>query len=112
MNDPRLEERADTIIQSLEEANDSLEELGHMAATAKAEAKKVYARAILRATDAGHGKNREERLAYADLEAADAEATAEICERIYRDRLTWIRTLQSQLELIRTTMVTHRQIQV
>lgn len=112
MNDPLIEQQIDTVIDSLEEAQDSLEELGRMAATAKAEAKKVYARAILNASEAGHGKNREERLAYADLEAADAEATAEICERIYRDRLTYIRTLQAQLDLFRTKMVTLRQIQV
>ena len=106
-----LDEAADQVISALEVAVDDLESLRSGAATARADAKKVEARALLDARDLGF-KSREERDAYATLAAADLEAAADIAERVYRDKNTYIRVLQSQLELIRSRMATDRSMRV
>lgn len=111
MIDPYLQERTETLVTALEDALDTLPKLRAAAATKAADAKKAYATAILDASTHG-AKNREERVARADLASADLDAAAEIYERQYRDQLTYIRALQTQLDLVRTTIVTARQIQV
>ena len=112
MNSPNsLEESADQIVLALEAAIDALEGLRNDAASTRSDARKAEAVALLEARDLGF-RSREERDAHATLASADLEATADITERIYRDKLTYIRTLQSQLELIRTRMVTNRDLRV
>lgn len=106
-----LDKSADQVITALEVAIDDLEALRSEAADARAEAKKAEARALLEARALGY-RSREERDAHATLESADLEAAADIAERIYRDKNTYVRVLQSQLELIRTRMVTNRDVRV
>lgn len=105
------DEHADQIIAAMEEAKDDLERLRTDAASAAAEAKRIHARALLEARTIGLS-SREEREAHATLQSADQAEAADIAERTYRDTLTYIRMLTSQLELARTRMVTERQIRV
>lgn len=105
------EVEADAIIEALEAAVDGLSELRVQAAQAKNEAKRLHARALLEARSLGH-TSREERDAHATLASADAEEAAEILERTYRDSLTYIRTLQTRLDLIRTQIVSRRDLRV
>lgn len=111
MIDYDVQQRGEQIIAALEEANDDLAELRAAAANSAAAAKKAHAIAMLDAISDG-ASNADHRKALADLAAADAEATAAISERTYRDKLTYIYTLQAQLGLVQTTMVSQRQIQV
>lgn len=111
MTDPYLDAKVDDIIAALEEAADSLESYGRDAATATAEAKRVEATAMLGARNRGF-RSGEERKAYAHLKASEEIETADILERRYKDRLTYIRTLQTRLDLVRSQMVTQRQMQV
>lgn len=105
------EDEADHVIAEMEEALDRLGELRITAASTDAEAKRLHARALLAARSKGY-TSREERDAYATLESVDAREAADICERSYRDTLTYIRTLQSRLDLIRTQIVSRRDIRV
>lgn len=111
MYDNPLDGHADRIVEALEHAIDDLETLRTTAARADADAKRLRATALLEARDHGY-RSREERDAHATLLAIDAEEAAAIAERAYRDANTYIRTLQSQLELIRTRMVTNREVRV
>ena len=105
------DEQADRIIEAMEQANDDLDRLRTVAASAAAEAKRIHARALLEARTIGLS-SREEREAHATLASADAGEAADIAERTYRDTLTYIRVLTAQLELARTRMVTERSIRV
>lgn len=105
------DDEADRIIAAMEDAHDDLEHLRSVASSAAAEAKRTHARALLEARTIGL-TSREERDAHATLAAADHLEAADIAERTYRDTLTYIRMLTSQLELARTRMVTERQIRV
>lgn len=110
MNDT-TDAAADRVIEAMEEAVDRLEPLRTTAARAESAAKEAHARALLAARGQGH-RAREEREAYATLASIGQAETAAICERAYRDTLTYIRLLQSRLDLIRTQMVSHRDLRV
>lgn len=101
----------DTLLDTLEEAANDLGPLGRQAAQAHAEAKRQHATALLAARSRGYS-SREEREAFATIEASNALEAADICERIYRDKLTYIRALQTRLDLIRSAIVTERHMQV
>lgn len=111
MTDPFLDHKVDTLIDELETAADSLEEVGRDAAHASAEAKRIESIAMLQARNHGY-RSGEERKAYAVLQAIEQIETADILERRYRDRLTYIRSLQTRIDLVRSQMVTQRQMQV
>lgn len=111
MIDTTVSDRAERLSNALEAAVDDLARLREHTATATAEAKRIYQTAILDARD--HGcRNREERIAHAELAACDAQAAADIAQMTYRDQLTYIRVLQTQLDLARTEIVTQRQVSV
>ena len=111
MSDLTTDEAAEHVIAALEEAIDRLNDLRTTAAQADSEAKRLQATALLAARSQGY-TSREERDAYATLQSVDAREAADICERTYRDTLTYIRTLQSRLDLIRTQIVSRREIRV
>lgn len=105
------DDQADRIIEAMESAHDDLARLRSVASSAAAEAKRIHARALLEARTIGLS-SREEREAHATLASADAAEAADIADRTYRDTLTYLRTLTSQLDLARTRMVTERSIRV
>lgn len=105
------QDEGDRIIEAMEETLDRLPLLRDTAARALADAKRTHARALLDARSQGYS-SREEREAHATLEAADAQQAADIAERTYRDALTHLRLLQSQLDLARTRIVTERNLRV
>ena len=102
---------AETVIEALEAAVDGLSDLRTLAAQTDAEAKRLHARALLDARGLGF-TSREERDAHATLASIEARETADICERTYRDTLTYIRTLQARLDLIRTQIVSQRDLRL
>lgn len=105
------ETEVDRVIAALEAAVDGLSGLRIQAAKADAEAKRLHARALLDARRLGF-TSREEREAHAVLSSVDAREAADIYERTYRDNLTYIRTLQTRLDLIRTQIVSQRDLRV
>lgn len=111
MTDPFLDTEIERILHDLELAVDRLGPTGRDAAVAHAEAKRVEAHALLRARGEGH-RSAEERKAYATIASSKEAETADILERIYRDTLTHIGSLRTRLDLIRTQIVTQRQVQV
>lgn len=105
------QDQSGRITEAMEQAYHDLDQLRQTAASAAADAKRTHATALLAARAHGYS-SREERDAYANLQAADAQEAADIAERTYRDTLTYIRMLTAQLDLARTRMVTERQIRV
>jgi regulator of protease activity HflC (stomatin/prohibitin superfamily) len=111
MSNDTPDSEADHVIAAMEAAVDRLSDLRIAAARADTEAKRLQATALLEARTLGF-RSREERDAHAVLASAEAQEAAAICERTYRDTLTYIRTLQTRLDLIRTQIVSNRDLRV
>lgn len=111
MSEITADTEADGVIDAMEAAVDSLDGLRTQAAGADAEAKRLHAIALLDARSLGF-RSREERDAHATLASLEAREAADICERAYRDTLTYIRTLQTRLDLIRTQIVSNRDLRL
>ena len=109
--DPNLEEAADRIVDELDTAMSELTTLREEMSSTRADAERTYRTALLEARALGH-TSREERDAHAVLQAIDQRAAADLAEMAYRDKNTYVRVLQSQLELIRTRMATNRALRV